>query len=91
MRYTHRGQDARTTIFSSLYPVPHLPVTPVGWVKRSATQQLYTLLYVFVVSLKIFTALSVVMRYIHRGQDARTTIFSSFTLYLICPKYAVKD
>ncbi|NEO56645.1 MAG: hypothetical protein F6K54_28365 [Okeania sp. SIO3B5] len=23
------------------------------------------------------------------GQDARTTIFSSFILYLICPKYAV--
>ncbi len=29
------------------------------------------------------------MRYTHHGQDACTTIFSSFTLYLICPKYAV--
>jgi len=24
-----------------------------------------------------------------RGQDARTTIFSPFTLYIICPKYPV--
>ncbi|NEP84445.1 MAG: hypothetical protein F6K39_43845 [Okeania sp. SIO3B3] len=29
------------------------------------------------------------MRYTHRGQDARTTRFSPFTLHIICPKYAV--
>ncbi|MGD1698333.1 hypothetical protein [Dapis sp. BLCC M229] len=37
----------------------------------------------------IATAVSEVMRYTHRGQDARTPIFSPFTLYVICPKYAV--
>ncbi|NEP82227.1 MAG: hypothetical protein F6K39_31240 [Okeania sp. SIO3B3] len=36
-----------------------------------------------------YTAVSEVMRYTHRGQDARTAIFSPFTLYVICPKSAV--